>query len=107
MGLEIDPEYGGSGASFFSAILTIEELAKIDPSVSVFCDIQNTLINTLVRKLGTAEQKEKYLPRLAQDMVKKKFDSGCCNFSLKYSIFGFRLVAFVFQRPNRDPMHSL
>jgi alkylation response protein AidB-like acyl-CoA dehydrogenase len=71
MGLEIDPEYGGSGASFFSAILTIEELAKIDPSVSVFCDIQNTLINTLVRKLGTAEQKEKYLPRLAQDMVKK------------------------------------
>lgn len=71
MGLEIDPEYGGSGASFFSAILTIEELAKIDPSVSVFCDIQNTLINTLVRKLGTTEQKEKYLPRLAQDMVKK------------------------------------
>ena len=69
MGLEIDPEYGGSGSSFFSAILTIEELAKIDPSVSVFCDIQNTLINTLICKLGTAEQKQKYLPRLAQDMV--------------------------------------
>lgn len=69
MGLEIEPEFGGTGASFFSAIITIEELAKVDPSVSVFCDIQNTLINTLFRKLGTEEQKAKYLPRLAQDMV--------------------------------------
>lgn len=87
MGLEIDPEYGGAGASFFSAILTIEELAKIDPSVSVFCDIQNTLINTLFRKLGTEEQKAKYLPRLAQDMVGSfclsEAESGSDAFSLK------------------------
>lgn len=69
MGLEIEPEFGGTGASFFSAIITVEELAKVDPSVSVFCDIQNTLVNTLFRKLGTEEQKAKYLPRLAQDMV--------------------------------------
>lgn len=69
MALEIDPEYGGAGASFFSAIITIEELAKVDPAVSVFCDIQNTLINTLIRKLGTQEQKNKYLPKLATNMV--------------------------------------
>lgn len=71
MGLEIDPEYGGAGASFFSSIITIEELAKIDPAVSVFCDIQNTLINTLFRKLGTEEQRKIYLPKLAQNTVTK------------------------------------
>lgn len=87
MGLEIDPEYGGAGASFMSAIITIEELAKIDPSVSVFCDIQNTLINTLLCKLGTQEQKEKYLPKLAQDTVGSfclsEAESGSDAFSLK------------------------
>ncbi|KAF4084729.1 hypothetical protein AMELA_G00109260 [Ameiurus melas] len=69
MGIEINPKYGGTGSSFFSSILVIEELAKVDPSISVLCDIQNTLINTLMVKLGTEEQKEKYLPRLASDMV--------------------------------------
>jgi len=69
MGIEIDSEYGGTGSSFFSSIITVEELAKVDPAVSVFCDIQNTLINTLIRNLGTTEQKEKYLTRLSQDMV--------------------------------------
>lgn len=44
MGIEIDPKYGGTGASFFSSVLVIEELAKVDPSVSVFCDVQNTLV---------------------------------------------------------------
>lgn len=87
MGLEIEPEFGGTGASFFSAIITIEELAKVDPSVSVFCDIQNTLINTLFRKLGTEEQKAKYLPRLAQDMVGSfclsEAEAGSDAFSLK------------------------
>ncbi|XP_046447665.1 short/branched chain specific acyl-CoA dehydrogenase, mitochondrial-like [Daphnia pulex] len=87
MGLEIDAEYGGAGASFMSAIVTIEELAKIDPAVSVFCDIQNTLINTLFRKLGTQEQKDKYLPKLAQDTVGSfclsEAESGSDAFSLK------------------------
>lgn len=69
MGIEIDPEYGGTGASFFSSILVIEELAKVDPSVAVLCDIQNTLINTLMSNLGTPAQKEKYLSRLSTDMV--------------------------------------
>ena len=45
MGIEIPEKFGGTGASFFSSILVIEELAKSDPSVSVFCDVQNTLIN--------------------------------------------------------------
>lgn len=70
MGIEIDPQYGGTGSSFFSSILVIEELAKVDPSVAVLCDIQNTLINTLFCKLGTPAQKEQYLSRLSTDTVR-------------------------------------
>jgi hypothetical protein len=69
MGIEIPSELGGSESSFTSAILTIEELAKVDPSVSVMCDVHNTLVNTVVRKYGTKEQQEKYLPLLAQSKV--------------------------------------
>lgn len=87
MGIEVDPKYGGTGSSFFSAILAIEELAKVDPSVSVFCDLQNTLITALFRHLGTEEQKETYLPRLCKDMVGSfclsEAGSGSDAFSLK------------------------
>ncbi|XP_062330747.1 short/branched chain specific acyl-CoA dehydrogenase, mitochondrial-like isoform X1 [Osmerus eperlanus] len=87
MGIEIDPEYGGTGSSFFSSILVIEELAKVDPSVAVLCDIQNTLINTLVAKLGTPAQKEQYLSRLSTDMVGSfclsEAESGSDAFALK------------------------
>lgn len=87
MGIEIGTEYGGTGSTFFSSILVIEELAKVDPSVAVLCDIQNTLINTLMSKLGTEKQKEKYLPRLATDMIGSfclsEAGSGSDAFSLK------------------------
>ncbi|XP_075999768.1 short/branched chain specific acyl-CoA dehydrogenase, mitochondrial [Genypterus blacodes] len=87
MGIEIDPEYGGTGSTFFSSILVIEELAKVDPSIAVLCDIQNTLINTLVSKLGTPEQKEQYLSRLATDTVGSfclsEAESGSDAFALK------------------------
>ncbi|XP_051837559.1 short/branched chain specific acyl-CoA dehydrogenase, mitochondrial [Antechinus flavipes] len=69
MGIEIETKYGGTGASFFSSVLAIEELAKVDASVSVLCDIQNTLINTLIRKCGTEEQKATYLTKLAKDTI--------------------------------------
>jgi alkylation response protein AidB-like acyl-CoA dehydrogenase len=39
MGIEIPSEYGGSDASFTTAIIAIEELAKVDPSVSVMADV--------------------------------------------------------------------
>ena len=76
MGIEIPSEHGGAESSFTSAILTIEELAKIDPSVSVMCDVHNTLVNTVVRKYGTKEQHEKYLPLLAQSKVSLVYN---CN----------------------------
>jgi len=66
MGIETATEYGGAGGSFTSAIIAIEELARIDPSVSVLCDVHNTLVNTVIRKYGTEEQRAKWLPQLAE-----------------------------------------
>ncbi|KAJ1336751.1 hypothetical protein BSLG_007070 [Batrachochytrium salamandrivorans] len=87
MGIETPSEFGGSESSFMSAILVIEELAKVDPSVSVICDVQNTLVNTLFRKYGTPAQKEKYLTGLASDKVGcfclSEAGSGSDAFALK------------------------
>lgn len=87
MGIEIDTKYGGTGSSFFSSILVIEELAKVDASVAVLCDIQNTIINTMLRKLGTEEQKATYLPRLATNVVGSfclsEAGAGSDSFALK------------------------
>jgi alkylation response protein AidB-like acyl-CoA dehydrogenase len=69
MGIETSSEHGGAEASFTSAILAIEELAKIDPSVSVLCDVHNTLVNTIFRTYATKEQQQKWLPQLAQEKV--------------------------------------
>ncbi|KAH9167368.1 acyl-CoA oxidase [Lactarius sanguifluus] len=65
MGIETSAEHGGAESSFTSAIIAIEELAKVDPSVSVLCDVHNTLVNTVIRKYGTPEQQEKWLPELS------------------------------------------
>src|SRR5271170_6710559 len=69
MGIEIPIEYGGSGGTFFEAILAVEEISAVDPSVGVLIDVQNTLcINALLR-WATPEQKKACLPRLATDTV--------------------------------------
>jgi alkylation response protein AidB-like acyl-CoA dehydrogenase len=65
MGLEVDSELGGAGASFMSAIITVEELSKVDPSIAVICDVHNTLVNTMLKDYGTEAQKKKYLAPLA------------------------------------------
>ncbi len=69
MGVDIPEQYGGQGGSFFQSILVIEELAAVDPAVSVCVDVQNTLVNNAIRRWGTEAQKGRYLPRLAEDMV--------------------------------------
>jgi alkylation response protein AidB-like acyl-CoA dehydrogenase len=69
MGVEIPTAYGGTNSTFFSSILVVEELAKVDGSISVMCDIQNTLINTMLLQLGTDHLKSTYLPKLATNMV--------------------------------------
>ncbi|MCJ1427734.1 hypothetical protein MMC29_005639 [Sticta canariensis] len=69
MGIEIPEEYGGAGMNFAAAIVGIEELARVDPSVSVLVDVHNTLVNTAILKYGTSESKRKWLPRLATETV--------------------------------------
>ncbi|KIK80900.1 hypothetical protein PAXRUDRAFT_833237 [Paxillus rubicundulus Ve08.2h10] len=69
MGIETSADHGGAESSFTSAIIAIEELAKVDPSVSVMCDVHNTLVNTILRKYGTKEQQDKWLPQLSQDKL--------------------------------------
>jgi short/branched chain acyl-CoA dehydrogenase len=69
MGIEIPEEHGGAGATFFMSILAIEQLARVDPSVAVLVDVQNTLCNNAILRWGTDAQKAKYFPKLASSWV--------------------------------------
>ena len=69
MGIEIPEEFGGSGMNFTAAITAIEELARVDPSVSVMVDVHNTLVNTAILKYGTKESQRKWLPTLATNTI--------------------------------------
>jgi alkylation response protein AidB-like acyl-CoA dehydrogenase len=69
MGIEMPEELGGAGGSFFMAILAIEELSKVDPSVGVLVDVQNTLVNNIFLRFATDAQKKKYGPMLAGSKV--------------------------------------
>ncbi|XP_049993226.1 short/branched chain specific acyl-CoA dehydrogenase, mitochondrial [Alexandromys fortis] len=87
MGIGIDEKYGGTEASFFCTVIVIEELAKVDASVALMCDIQNTIVNNLLRKLGTEEQKATYFPKLATEKLGSfclsEAGAGSDPFSLK------------------------
>jgi alkylation response protein AidB-like acyl-CoA dehydrogenase len=69
MGIETPEEFGGASGSFFQAILAVEELSRVDASVGVFVDVQNTLVNNALLRWGNPEQKKKYLPQLAAEKV--------------------------------------
>ena len=69
MGIEVSESWGGAGATFFISVLAIEELARVDPSVAVVCDVQNTLVINAVRKFGNSEQQKRLLGKLAGGSV--------------------------------------
>ncbi len=69
MGIEISEEHGGQGGTFFQAVLAGEELAAVDPAVSVIVDVHNTLVVNAVMRWGTEEQKRRWLPKLASDTL--------------------------------------
>jgi len=69
MGIEIPESYGGAGASFFMSILAIEEVARVDPALAIPVDVQNTLVANLLLRWGNADQKQRFLTRLAADTV--------------------------------------
>jgi alkylation response protein AidB-like acyl-CoA dehydrogenase len=69
MGIEIPEVYGGAGARFFHAVLAVEELSRVDPSIGVLVDVQNTLVVNALLRWGSEEIKRRYLPRLASNTV--------------------------------------
>lgn len=69
MGIEVPEAYGGAGGRFFHSVLAVEELSRVDPSVGVLVDVQNTLVINAVMKWGNDDIKQRYLPRLASDTV--------------------------------------
>src|ERR687884_1489030 len=56
MGVETPEEFGGTGATFFMAIIGVDELSRVDPSVGVLMDVQNTLVNNAINRWGSPEQ---------------------------------------------------
>jgi len=69
MGIEIPEQYNGAGASFFHSVLAVEALSRVDPSIGVFVDVQNTLFINALLRWGSEELKGRYFPRLAKDAV--------------------------------------
>ena len=65
MGMMVDPKYGGSGMDTMSYVIAMEEISKIDASVSVAMSVNNSLVCWGIEEYGTEEQKQKYLVPLA------------------------------------------
>ncbi len=69
MGVEIPESYGGSGGRFFHAVLAVEELSRVDPSIGVLVDVQNTLVINALMRWGSEDLKRRCLPKLASNTV--------------------------------------
>jgi alkylation response protein AidB-like acyl-CoA dehydrogenase len=69
MGIEVPESYGGGGASFFHSVLAVEALSRVDPSIGVLVDVQNTLVINAFVRWGTTEQQRRFLPKLASDTI--------------------------------------
>ena len=69
MSIEIPEELGGAGGSFFDAVLAIEAISTVDPAVAVLVDVHNTLVVNALRRWGSSEQRQRWLPKLATGTV--------------------------------------
>src|SRR5437899_10283879 len=69
MGIEVPESFGGGGARFFHAVLAVEALSRVDPSIGVLVDVQNTLVINALLRWGTDDQKRRYLPTLAAGTI--------------------------------------
>jgi len=87
MGIDIPESHGGAGGSLLMTVLAVEELSAVDASVAIFVDVQNTLVNTLLRKWASDDVKRRFLPRLASDLLGayalSEPDSGSDAFGLQ------------------------
>ncbi|MEX6688070.1 acyl-CoA dehydrogenase [Danxiaibacter flavus] len=66
MGMMVDPAYGGAGMDTISYVLAMEEISKIDASVSVCMSVNNSLVCWGLETYGSEEQKQQYLTPLAR-----------------------------------------
>src|SRR5688572_29844822 len=69
MGIEVPESHGGAGGRFFHSVLAVEELSRVDPSIGVLVDVQNTLVINALIRWGNEDIKKRFLPRLAADTV--------------------------------------
>jgi alkylation response protein AidB-like acyl-CoA dehydrogenase len=69
MGIEIPDGYGGGGASFFHSVLAIEALSRVDPSIAVLVDVQNTLVINALLHWGSDDIKQRFLPKMATNLI--------------------------------------
>ena len=65
MGMMVDPKYGGGGMDTLAYVLAMEEISKVDASISVCMSVNNSLVCWGLETFGTEEQKQKYLVPLA------------------------------------------
>ena len=94
MGIEIPEKHGGQEGNFFLAVLAVEALAEVDPSAAVIVDVQNTIGNNVILRWGTEDQKDRFLPRLAQDKV--------CSFALSEAGSGSDAFALQTRAARKD-----
>ena len=87
MGIDVPESHGGAGGSLLMTVLAVEELSAVDASVAIFVDVQNTLVNTLLRKWASDDVKRRFLPRLASNLLGayalSEPDSGSDAFGLQ------------------------
>lgn len=76
MGMMVDPQYGGAGMDTISYVLAMEEISKIDASVSVAMSVNNSLVCYGLQEYGSEAQKQKYLVPLAQGRKDDKLYIG-------------------------------
>src|SRR5437870_9197050 len=75
MTADMSDSNGGAGGNLLMTVLAVEELSAVDASVAIFVDVQNTLVNTLLRKWASDDVKRRYLPRLASDLRSEEHTS--------------------------------
>ena len=103
MGIEAPSAFGGANSTFFTSILAIEELSKVDGNIGLFVDLQNTLMIPLCLKYGSDYVKDTYIKQLTANTVffKNAFlyeNIKSCNiyaiYFLYYFIFEYCILIF-------------
>src|SRR5262245_13389583 len=69
MGIEVPETYGGAGGRFFHSVLAVEEFSRVDPSIGVLVDVQNTLVINALLRWGNDDIKRRHLPKLSSSVV--------------------------------------